>query len=134
MAALVYVSYDGLLDPLGQSQIVPYLIELAPMFDKAHVLSWEKVPLNASDELYASLPINIVWHRYSFHQGSYFKPVDMIAMVVAIFWALWICKTEDRVVVHCRGHVSALAAWAASAFGCLFKNTKVLFDYRGDSR
>ena len=41
MIKALYVSYDGLLDPLGQSQVLPYVEALA----KSHeitVLSFEK--------------------------------------------------------------------------------------------
>jgi len=39
---ILYISYDGLTDPLGRSQILPYLTGLARRDYKIHVLSCEK--------------------------------------------------------------------------------------------
>ena len=37
----LYISYDGLLEPLGESQVVSYLEKLSPTYDIS-VLSFEK--------------------------------------------------------------------------------------------
>jgi glycosyltransferase involved in cell wall biosynthesis len=39
---ILYISYDGLTDPLGRSQILPYLTGLARRDHRIHVLSCEK--------------------------------------------------------------------------------------------
>jgi len=39
---VLYLSYDGLTDPLGQSQILPYLIKLAEKGHQIDVISFEK--------------------------------------------------------------------------------------------
>ena len=39
---ILYISYDGLTDPLGQSQVLPYLIDLTKLNYGIHVLSTEK--------------------------------------------------------------------------------------------
>lgn len=39
---ILYLSYDGLTDPLGQSQILPYLSELSSMGCKFTLISFEK--------------------------------------------------------------------------------------------
>lgn len=41
---VVYLTYDGLTDPLGQSQVMPYLRGLAERGHQIHVLSFEKSP------------------------------------------------------------------------------------------
>ena len=41
MIRTLYLSYDGLTDPLGQSQVLPYLLKLSE--DKEiHIISCEK--------------------------------------------------------------------------------------------
>ena len=40
---ILYISHDGLSDPLGRSQIIPYLKELARKGVKYSVLSFEKL-------------------------------------------------------------------------------------------
>ena len=38
----MFISYDGLLDPLGQSQILPYIMGIVKHTKPIHVLSFEK--------------------------------------------------------------------------------------------
>ena len=42
MKRVLYISYDGLTDPLGQSQILPYLQHLAKESYQFTILSFEK--------------------------------------------------------------------------------------------
>ena len=39
---ILYISYDGITDPLGQSQILPYISELSRKGLKFHLISFEK--------------------------------------------------------------------------------------------
>ena len=39
---VLYITYDGLLDPLGESQILPYLIGLRRNFKSLRIISFEK--------------------------------------------------------------------------------------------
>ena len=39
---IVYLTYDGLTDSLGQSQIIPYLKELSKLNNKITIISAEK--------------------------------------------------------------------------------------------
>ena len=41
MARVLYISYDGISEPLGQSQIIPYLKKLANN-NEIHIISFEK--------------------------------------------------------------------------------------------
>lgn len=41
---VVYLTYDGLEDPLGQSQVLPYLRKLAARGHSIHIVSFEKPP------------------------------------------------------------------------------------------
>ena len=43
---VVFLTYDGLLDPLGGSQILPYLIGISNHTNAVHVLSFEKALLS----------------------------------------------------------------------------------------
>ena len=43
MAKALYFSYDGLLDPLGQSQIVPYVSAISAAGHSVTIVSYEKV-------------------------------------------------------------------------------------------
>ena len=39
--SILYLTYDGIFDPLGQSQILPYLINISKEY-KVHLVSFEK--------------------------------------------------------------------------------------------
>src|SRR3954454_14702118 len=41
-ARVLYITYDGLTDPLGQSQVLPYLIGLSERGHRITILSCEK--------------------------------------------------------------------------------------------
>ena len=41
MARVLYISYDGISEPLGQSQIIPYLKKLSYDND-IHLITYEK--------------------------------------------------------------------------------------------
>ena len=42
MNTCLYFTYDGLLDPLGQSQILPYILNLSEKGFKFIIISYEK--------------------------------------------------------------------------------------------
>ena len=39
---VLYLSYDGMTDPLGQSQVLPYIIGLTQKGYRFHLISFEK--------------------------------------------------------------------------------------------
>lgn len=39
-----YITYDGLRDPLGQTQVIPYLLRLGELGHQIDILSFEKSP------------------------------------------------------------------------------------------
>ena len=42
MPKAIFLSYDGMTDPLGQSQVLPYLTELTKKGVDFHLISFEK--------------------------------------------------------------------------------------------
>lgn len=42
MKNILYISYDGMTDPLGQSQVLPYIINLNKENYNFHLVSFEK--------------------------------------------------------------------------------------------
>lgn len=128
--AAAYVTYDGALDPLGSSQVVPYLIGLAPTtrltlisFEKSH--RWEE--RRRRDSLQERLSAaGIEWRPLRYHS----RP-----RVPATAWDIGRGALEvSRVVhgsgaalVHCRGEVAMLMARRAM----LPPGTRLLLDKRG---
>ena len=70
--SLLYISYDGMLEPLGQSQVLAYLKQLANG-RSIHLISFEKVNdwvIVAERERLARdiAASGIVWHPLRYHK------------------------------------------------------------------
>lgn len=127
---ILYISYDGLLEPLGASQVVAYVERLAAdhamtllsfekrddLADRARVTAMEK-RLEAS---------GVTWIRLRYHKKP---PVvsTMFDCVVGIWHARRVCRRDHVRIVHARSYVPALIALGSRrASGAAF-----LFDMRG---
>jgi hypothetical protein len=62
-----YVSYDGLAEPLGRSQILPYLVRLAPLY-RITLVSFEK-----SHDGQAQLQTELAGHEIEWLPLSYHR-------------------------------------------------------------
>ena len=70
----LYITYDGLLDPLGQTQILPYIFALADDGFRFTILSFEKLDRDpqAINHLYCQLQRkNINWIHLPFVRGRF---------------------------------------------------------------
>src|SRR4051812_41744636 len=126
---ILYVSYDGLTDPLGRSQILPYLAGLAGKGHRITILSAEKPEReDAEGETVARLcrEAGIEWAPIRYHA----RPP-----VLSTLWdILHLRRAAARLrrergfdIVHCRSYVPALVGlWMKRRFGTAF-----LFDMRG---
>lgn len=125
----LFITYDGLLDPLGGSQILPYLNAIAKREDQLHVLSFEKqerYAFAAADLREAFAQTTIRWTPLVFTcgGGAIGKLWDLFRMqLVACLIAAWIRPS----VVHARGYAPAQAALLIKR---LFR-ARFLFDCRG---
>lgn len=134
-ANVLYVSYDGLLDPLGQSQILPYLTALQEIGHRITILSFEK-PARWSaggGEMQRRLD----------QQGIRWVPKRFTARppLASKAWDLWKIRRSVSVLwsggkfdfIHCRGHIPVLAALPISDARYLFDVRGFWFDERIDS-
>lgn len=130
MLKCLYISYDGALEPLGQSQIIPYLKGLSKRgikfalltFDKRHYRLTQK-----SQQLYADLSrFDIKWVGLPYHK----KPA-VLSTTFDICYGFVVCLAiaiKDRpTVVHARSYVSSVIALALKKILRL----KFIFDMRG---
>lgn len=126
---ILYISYDGMTDPLGQSQVLPYLTGLSKLGYEFTLLSFEKKDrLAKSGELIRSIcnEYNIRWVPAIFST----RPP-----VLSKIWDGRVMKKKVMKLhrehrfdfTHCRSYVAA----AAGLY--LWKKNKVpyLFDMRG---
>lgn len=98
MSRILYLSYDGALDPLGRSQVVPYLERLAREGFELDLLTFEKPRRwrDASDraDMRARLSAaGIRWHPLGYHK----RPP-----VAGTLWDLWRGRRLARSLVEAR--------------------------------
>jgi glycosyltransferase involved in cell wall biosynthesis len=125
----LYISYDGMTDPLGQSQVIPYLSGLAKLGYDITLISCEKpdkfaLKKNDISLLLTSLEINWVPLKYS-------KRPPLLSTIWDVFKlrraAYNLHKKNKFDIVHCRSYISSLVGlWLKQKFGIKF-----IFDMRG---
>ncbi len=130
MAKVLYISYDGMLEPLGRSQVLGYLEKLAETH-KIVLISYEKSSDLKQKERRKELKsrinnASIVWIPMRYHKkpSSVATAYDVFrGIIVASFAAL---KYKIS-IVHARSYVpSLIALFLKWAF-----NKKFIFDMRG---
>ena len=126
---VLYISYDGMTDPLGQSQVIPYLAKLRLLNYEITILSTEKEE-NLSKHKDSINGIceenNIKWEYVIYTK----KPpvLSTIRDVRALKRkTLSLHKENNFSIIHCRSYIAALVgAHLKSKFGIGF-----IFDMRG---
>ena len=129
MPKVLYISYDGMTDNLGQSQVIPYLKSLTAKGFSFTILSFEKPKnYNKNKNTISKLlhDAKIIWEPRKY---TSFPPI--ISTLVDVFILTKSTKQlqqkEHFDIVHCRSYISALA-------GLLLKrqySVKFVFDMRG---
>jgi glycosyltransferase involved in cell wall biosynthesis len=126
---IIYISYDGMTDPLGQSQVIPYLIGLTQKGYSFTLVSCEKkdkfIKHKADIEQLLSQH-NISWHPvpYSMLPSVFSKQKNLLLLQRKVNR---LCKTSVPDVVHCRSYMAALIGLELKKrYG-----VKFIFDMRG---
>jgi glycosyltransferase involved in cell wall biosynthesis len=128
-SSVLFITYDGLLDPLGGSQILPYLYKISQHPRKVHILSFEKQERFAEGaaQLRAQLvQRGIEWKPLSFTRrfGKLGKLWDLARLY---YWGTWLTYKHKVRVVHARGHPTA----QIGLFVKRLMGTRLIFDCRG---
>lgn len=126
---VLYVTYDGLTDPLGQSQIIPYLAGLAGYGYTIHILSCEKKNRFVEQKkMIAELlgKSNITWHPI-----PYTRKPPVLSTVYDIrklkSQARKLHKEHGFSIVHCRSYIAAFVGLDLKRK----TGVKFIFDMRG---
>lgn len=130
---VLFISYNGMLDPLGQSQVIPYLRELAKRGVKFTLLSFERskafTPEGVAqcEQLREKLASQgIEWHWLRYHQRPSI-PATIYDVLAGIRKASSLVHRNRVEMVHARGHIPAtIALGLKKRFGI-----KMIFDLRG---
>ncbi len=129
MHPVLYISYDGMTDSLGQSQVIPYLIELSKTGLEFHIISAEKPSNFQANKSQISALLKA--HNIHWHPVQYTKKPPLISTMKDIRamknLAIKLHKTHQFHATHCRSYISAFVGMA------LKKKFHVpfLFDMRG---
>src|SRR3989338_6628314 len=123
----LYITYDGLADPLGQSQILPYIKGLSSPQLQWTILSFEKK--EATDPIIKKIEEDlkqqdIRWIKISYHNrfNILSKIYDLIYGLITL---LWHRKQYD--IIHVRSYIAAV-------LGLITRKKyrpKFIFDMRG---
>src|SRR5688572_14327473 len=130
---VLYISYNGMLDPLGQSQVIPYLKELSKAGVRFTLLSFERERAYTEKgvaecrELHRELAEHqIEWHWLRYHKRPSL-PATMFDVAQGIRLGRRLVKQNNIELVHARSHIAARIALALKRrFGLKF-----IFDVRG---
>lgn len=128
--SILYISYDGMLEPLGQSQVLAYLKRLA-VGRRIHLISFEKPEdwANVTERKLLAQDIaaaGIVWHPLRYHK---------LPSAVATAWdiycgiilGLWLVLRHRLRIVHARSYVPSVMALTLKRL----TGIKYIFDMRG---
>ncbi|HAC23522.1 MAG TPA: hypothetical protein DCE81_01260, partial [Cytophagales bacterium] len=128
MAKVLYLTYDGMTDPLGQAQIWPYLSRLRDRGHSITIVSFEK---QVGEERLAAQraqlqSAGISWKSFPYHK----QPA-----IFSTLWDLWrmrqvasrILREEKFDIVHARSYLPAIVGFVLRR---VYK-IKLVFDARG---
>lgn len=129
---ILFISYNGLIEPLGPTQIVPYVQALASDY-RMTVVSFEKAVRSPAEDAGEQKQMEsylrgqgIQWVRLSYH-----KRPSLPATLYDIGQGIWRAAREnsrERVdLVHARGYVPGAIAWGLKRW----LGIPYLFDIRG---
>jgi glycosyltransferase involved in cell wall biosynthesis len=126
---VLYISYDGMTDPLGQSQVIPYLAGLSKKGYSFSLISCEKKDAyNKNGEKIHAL---LKDHRIDWHPISYTKKPPVLSTVYDVYrirkLAFKLYTEKKFSIVHCRSYIAALAGLEMKRKLPL----KFIFDMRG---
>jgi len=129
MTEVLYMSYDGMTDPLGQSQVIPYLQGLSKLGFHFTLISFEKKERFEKSEKQISALLkhsNIDWVPL-----TYTKSPPILSTIYDVMRmrskAFELHQQKKFSIVHCRSYISSLVGLAMKKkFG-----VKFIFDMRG---
>ncbi|MFH1478577.1 MAG: glycosyltransferase family 4 protein [Candidatus Omnitrophota bacterium] len=129
----LFISYNGALEPLLQSQGISYLKGLSKKGIKPFLLTFEKPE---QKEIYTRKNIGklqkeleshgIRWYFLRYHKWPSL-PATLFDMLIGVIVGLYLCVSKRIDIIHARGTVSAAIGYAISRV----TRKKFIFDVRG---
>jgi glycosyltransferase involved in cell wall biosynthesis len=127
---VIYMCYDGVLEPLGESQVVAYLEILADAYD-IHLISFEKPVDTVRPEHVARMKARLRAARITWYPRRYHKHPKIVStlwdMGTAMLLAVWLSLRYHAQVLHARSVLCAAMLYPARLLG----RGRFLVDIRG---
>lgn len=129
MKNVLYISYDGMTDSLGRSQVLPYLCGLSEQGYAVTLISAEKPEAYETGK--SAVERIVADSKIDWHPVGYTKRPPIVSTLKDIFkikrTAVELYRDKKFDLVHCRSYISAFVGLALKRrFGCRF-----VFDMRG---
>src|SRR5215210_1967154 len=127
---ILYISYDGMMEPLGQSQVLSYLERLAAG-RRIHLISYEKAA-DWADEVRRRAVAErikgggIAWHPLRYHMRPT-APATLYDIAAGATLGIALALRHRLRIVHARSYIAGLAALAVKRA----TGARLLFDIRG---
>ncbi|MGE4287463.1 MAG: glycosyltransferase [Salinivirgaceae bacterium] len=125
---VLYLSYDGMTDPLGQSQVIPYLGGLSAKGHQIWLISAEKN--DAFVQHQQKISALLQQHNIHWFPIPYTKKPPILSTVIDIIRlrrkAKMLVKKNNIELVHCRSYITAFVGLHLKKKGIHF-----IFDMRG---
>jgi glycosyltransferase involved in cell wall biosynthesis len=128
--SILYISYDGMFEPLGQSQVLAYL-KLLVETRCIYLISYEKAEDWSDDKTrkrinYEISKAGIIWYPLLYHKSplAFAKTWDIAC---GILLGLWLILRYKISIVHARSYLPSVIAVTLKKI----TGVKYLFDMRG---
>lgn len=130
MKNILYIAYDGMTDPLGQSQVLPYICGLSKAGYRFTLISCEK-PERDTAENHSRIQAICDAHGIDWHPLTYTKKPPILSTIKDVRAikkkAFALHQSKKFELVHCRSYIPALIGRKLKKkFGIKF-----IFDMRG---
>lgn len=128
--SVLYISYTGLLDPLGQSQVLQYVLGLAREH-RMTLLTFEKPAVLQDTQRVAELAAQcraagVDWHHLRYHNKPNL-PATLYDLANGIRKGVQLARRAGAEVVHCRSYIAGLMGLAVKRA----TGARYIFDMRG---
>ncbi|HEV8370379.1 MAG TPA: glycosyltransferase [Pyrinomonadaceae bacterium] len=130
---VLFISYNGMHEPLGQTQVIPYVSALAKKGVHVTLLSFEKVAAFLPEATERGVQLKqklaaqgIDWYWLRYHQRPS-VPATVYDVIAGISYADRLVRKNNIELVHARGHIPATIALALKKR----RKVKMIFDLRG---
>ena len=129
---VLYISYNSLIEPLGPTQILPYVLALSKAFELT-VLSFDKAVRSRDEDARDTAATaerlsahGVAWFRLRYHRRPS-VPATAFDIAAGVLRVLRVHRRRPFDLLHARGYVPAAIACVAKKY----TGVPFLFDVRG---